>query len=103
MVEDVGQESIGSRWVKTQKEKHDGQKTQVKVRLVGWGFQERDKPQSDLSTVAKESLKLLIALAANEGFKLASMDNTAAFLQARTLDRDVYMRPPKDQQVEGYV
>ena len=43
-----------------------GQKTQVKARLVVCGFQERDKPQSDSPTVAKESLKLLIMLAANE-------------------------------------
>ena len=28
LVEDVGQEYIGSRWVITQKKKHDGQKTQ---------------------------------------------------------------------------
>ena len=33
-VQDRGQESIGSRWVITMKEKHDGQKTQYKARLV---------------------------------------------------------------------
>ena len=43
--------------------------------------------------MAKESLKLLIVLAANEGFEMASMDIRAAFLQARTLDRDVYISP----------
>ena len=74
MVEDVGQECIGSRWVIMQKEKHDGQKTQFKARLVAWGYQERDKPQSDSPTVSKESLKLLIALAMNEDFELALMD-----------------------------
>ena len=39
-IEDVGQETIGSRWVITVKEKHDGQKQQTKARLVARGFQE---------------------------------------------------------------
>ena len=94
LVEDIGQECIGSRCVITQKEKHDGQMTQFKARLVAQIFQEKYKLQSDSPTVAKESLKLLIVLAANEDFELASMDIRAAFLQAKTLDREVYMKPP---------
>ena len=38
LVDNVGQEYIGSLWVITQMEKHDGQKTQFKARLVAWGF-----------------------------------------------------------------
>ena len=38
------------------------------------GFQERDKSQLDLPTVAKESFKLLIALATNKDFELATLD-----------------------------
>ena len=56
LMEDIGQECIGSCWVITQKEKHDGQKTQVKARLVARGFQEVEKPQSDSPMVARESL-----------------------------------------------
>ena len=37
-VEDNGQETIGSRWVVTENEKHDGQKLQTKARLVARGF-----------------------------------------------------------------
>ena len=33
-VQDEGQETIGSRWVVTQKEKHDRQKTEYKANLV---------------------------------------------------------------------
>ena len=40
-VEDVGQETVGSRWVITRKEKADGQKTNCKGRLVAKGFQEK--------------------------------------------------------------
>ena len=35
-----GQETIGSCWVITMKEKHDGQNLQYKAKLVAFGFQE---------------------------------------------------------------
>ena len=41
-VKDEGQETIGSQWVVTEKEKHDGQKQNYKARLVAKGFQEKD-------------------------------------------------------------
>ena len=34
-----------------------------------------------------------MAIAANNGFKLASVDIRAAFLQSKTLDRDIFMKP----------
>ena len=43
-VEDEGQETVGSRWVITQKEKSDGQKQNYKGRLVAKGFQEKKHP-----------------------------------------------------------
>ena len=103
LVEDVGQECIESGWVVTRKEVHDGQKMQIKARLVARGFQEVEMPQSDYPEVAKESLKVLLALASNEDFELPSMDIRAAFLQAKVLDREVYMKPPEDRKVDGYV
>ena len=36
--EDKGQETIGSSWIITEKEKHDGQKQNYKARLVAKGF-----------------------------------------------------------------
>ena len=89
-----GQETVGSRWVITKKEKADGQKKNVKGRLVAKGFQETEAPQSDAPTMLRESMKLFFALATNEDFKLRSMDIRAAFLQARELDRDVFLMPP---------
>ena len=64
----------------TQKEKHDSQKEQCKARLVAKGFQESLTPQSDSPTASKESFKMLVAVAANSGFKLASVDIRVAFL-----------------------
>ena len=71
--------------------------------MVAKGFQERDQPQSDSPTAAKESFKLLVALAANQNFKVVSMDIRAAFLQAKKLDREVFVRPPDDIKKEGKI
>ena len=43
-VKDEGQETIGSRWVVTEKQQHDRQKQDYKARLVAKGFQELDQP-----------------------------------------------------------
>ena len=55
------------------------------IRIVAKGFQEGEKPQSDSPTLLRESLKMYFAVAANEGFKLRSIDIRAAFLQAKGL------------------
>ena len=102
-VEDKGQETIGSRWVITAKDKHDGQKQKTKARLVAHGFQESLKLQSDSLTVSKESFNILMAVAANSSFKMVSVDIRASFLQSRTLDRDVFMQPPPDIRKQGII
>ena len=53
-IKDEGQAKVGSRWVITKKEQHDGQKTKVKARLVAQGFQETLKLQSDSPMAAKD-------------------------------------------------
>ena len=85
------------------KGKHDWQKQRIKARLVTRGFQETVKPQCDSPSVSKESFKILMAVAANSKFKLASVDIRAAFLQSRTLDRDVFMKPPSDIRKVGII
>lgn len=64
-VKDDGQQRVSSRWVITKKEKHDGQKTDYKARLVARGFQEECKPQADSPTAMKESIKIFLAVATN--------------------------------------
>ena len=67
------------------------------------GFQEIDKPQSDLPMVGKESLKLVIALAADKDLNLASMNIKAEFLQGNILNRGVFMKPQEDQRIYGWL
>ena len=61
------------------------------------------KAQSDSPTASKESFKLLMAVAANADFKLASVDIRAAFLQSQVLDHDVFIQPPEDIWKPGMV
>ena len=49
----------------SQKEGHNGMKTNMKAGLVVWGFQEDDEPRADLPALAKEPLKVMMAIAAN--------------------------------------
>ena len=87
----------------TKNEKADGQKKNVKGRLIAKGFQETKAPKSDAPTMLRESMKLFFAVAANQDFNLRSIDIRAEFLQARELDRDVFLMSPKDIRKEGYV
>jgi hypothetical protein len=100
-VKDISQKRVGSQWVITEKEKHDGQKKKYKARLVAKGFQEELKPQADSPTALRDSFKLFHAVAANEEFEIESVDIRAAFLQSRILDREVFLEPPKDLKKEG--
>ena len=44
-----------------------------------------------------------MAVVANENFKLASVDIRAAFLQSRSIDRNVFMFPPPDIRKPGII
>ena len=92
------QDVISMRWVVT--EKDEGQ---VKARLVVRGFEEREAPQSDSPTASKDSCKLFLALCANEGFKLKTLDVTSAFLQGQPLSREVFVQPPEEMRKEGVI
>ena len=103
-VKDEEQQTIGTRWVITQKEAHDGQKTQFKARLVAQGFQETEKVQSDSPTALRDSFRIFLSLAATTRIeKLRSIDIRAAFLQSDKLKRDVFLRLPKDIAEEGFI
>merc|ERR1712030_114011 len=54
-------------------------------------------------TMRQESLKLFFALAANQDFGLRSIDIRAAFLQAKNLEREIFLKPPPDVKKEGTI
>ena len=73
----------------TQKEKADEQKKDITGLFVARRFQKQESPQSDSTTMLRESLKMYFNIAANEGFSLRSVDIRTVILQAKGLDREV--------------
>ena len=98
-VDDIGQPTINTSRVLVRK----GGK--VKARLCVRGDQESDKEKikTDSPTVNKVNIKLFYALAMAHGWPVQSDDVKAAFLQGAALDRDVFVRPPKECRVEGRI
>ena len=89
-IEDMGQECIGTRWVMTYKANG------VKARLVAKGFQESHPIPSDSPTVARTAFRTLLGLASGNAWSVATTDIKSAFLQGQSLDREVYLKPPKE-------
>ena len=68
-VDDMGQDNVPIRWVVT-KHAIDGKNQPLKARLCIRGDLEKDKEflRSDSPTAGKDTLKLALSIAANEGF-----------------------------------
>ena len=93
-----GQKVLGTRYVLT--EKPDGS---IKARFVTKGFQEQFPYPSDSPTTSRETIKLFLAIAANEGWAVESSDVSSAFLQSDNIDRDIFIQPPPEREKQGMV
>ena len=93
-VEDNGQDLITLRWV-CQPKVIDGQAS-VKARLCARGFEEESDIRSDSPTCSREGVRIALTLIAAQKWKVNSLDVKTAFLQGRAIDRDIYVRPPKE-------
>ena len=60
-----------------------------------------DYIRKDSPTAHKDSLKLALAIAANEGFEIISADIKSAFLQGKSLEREVFVIPPPEAKQDG--
>lgn len=101
-VEDKGQQTLSTKWVVTEKEFPDNKKG-TKARLVVRGFEEEGHNQVDSPTAAKATLRVFLAVATNEHWKCETIDIKAAFLQGKEIEREVYLRPPAEARVDGYI
>ena len=61
----------------------------------------KESIRADSPTAHKDSLKLVLAIAANEGFDLISADIKSAFLQGKSLSRKVFVIPPPEAKQDG--
>ena len=94
-VVDEGQPRITMSWVITEKIYGTGEKG-CKARLVVNGNQLEDSMPKDSPTVRKNTLRIMMALCVQNGWKMFNCDVTAAFLQSTFLMREVIVQPPKD-------
>ena len=58
------------------------------------GFQEDNDQRTDSPTLSKTSMRCIFAIAAANGWKVRSVDMKSAFLQGRTLQREIFLKPP---------
>ena len=101
-VKDVGQNAIKTRWVFTDHEDESkGYRLKARLCIRGDTEENLDNVRADSPTAQKDSLKLALAIAANEEFGIMSADITSAFLQGKTLEREVFVIPPVEAKREG--
>ena len=93
----TGQECISTRWVLTKKGK------EYRARLVAKGFQEQEEIRTDSPTVGKSITRIAFAIATSNHWNLESTDVKSAFLQSDTIQRDVFLIPPKEAQTAGNI
>lgn len=95
-VDDLGQRCISLRWIITEKFK-DGNPL-IKARLVARGFEEKlgNEFRKDSPTCTKDSLRITLSLVPSFGWKCNSIDIKAAFLQGKSIEREIFVRPPKE-------
>eukprot|EP00171_Calliarthron_tuberculosum_P023568 IDg23568t1 len=89
---------IGSHVV--YKRKPDGS---VKARIVPWGHRdlEKDDLRSDSPCMNPENFRLLLSISVEKNWEIAEMDIAAAYLQATGFIRDIFVVPPREEQVRG--
>ena len=94
-----GKSVLGSKWVFKRKPGPDGLE-QYKARLVAQGCAQRpgsDYDEAFSPVVRFESLRTMVAIAAQHDLKLHQMDVATAFCNGELMD-EVYMKQP-----EGFV
>jgi len=99
----AGHRPISLKWVYKLKKDEKGMVTRHKARLVARGFvqQEGIDFEDAFAPVARmESVRVLLALAAQEGWKVHHMDVKSAFLNG-DLKEEVYVRQPPGFVVAG--
>lgn len=86
---------ITTRWVHS--EKYVNGEPIIKSRLVARGFQEENSDlPTDSPTCTKEGLRISLTTIATNNWKCQSLDIKSAFLQGKPIERDVFVKPPKE-------
>ena len=89
-VQNFGQRPISTRWILWKK----GATT--RARLVARGFEESLDSYVDSPTIGKCVVRIVLSTAVSYGWTIQSTDIKSAFLQGLPLERDVYIKPPRE-------
>ena len=101
-VADDGQKTLPTNWVLTEKVKEGN--TIVKARLTVRGDLEMTEDiQTDSPTVRKSNIKLVLTASARQHFDIKSQDVSSAFLQSKPIERDIFVRPPRERRIPGVI
>ena len=106
-MEDAGQEPrILTKWIVTEKTDETGEH-RVKARLVVLGNMEEGLPaiQTQSPTCGKDTVRLLLTVAASYGWEMVMIDLTNAYFQAELSKREggLYLVPPSDIKDDGMI
>ena len=95
-VEDRGQNVVSVRWIISQKFKDNEMK--YKARLVARRFEvdNLNSIRKDSPTYCKDNFRLTLSIIISNKWTVRSVDVKSAFLQGKGIDRDVYLKPPKE-------
>ncbi|KAI3742955.1 hypothetical protein L1987_60654 [Smallanthus sonchifolius] len=99
----AGHKTIGLKWVYKLKKDADGKVTKCKARLVAKGYVQRKGIDFDevFAPVARlETIRLLLAIAAKEGWVMHHLDVKSAFLNGELVE-EVYVSQPEGFVVKG--
>jgi Reverse transcriptase (RNA-dependent DNA polymerase) len=90
-----GANLVTTRWVFTIKTREDGTKRQ-KARLVARGSEDDEKKTvtRDSPTAASSSQRMVLQVLAEKQWTPTSWDFEAAFLQGKSIERDIYIAAP---------
>lgn len=99
----LGKKPIGCKWVDKIKYKVDGTLDKYKAHLVAKGFSQHegiDYEETFASTTKMSTIRLVLAMVAQCGWKVHQMDVKSAFLNGE-LQEEVYMTQPSRFKVVG--
>eukprot|EP00833_Pecoramyces_ruminatium_P018359 jgi/Orpsp1_1/1192391/evm.model.d7180000092864.1 len=99
-----GANIITTRWVLKYKRDSEGRIVKYKARLVARGYDQIcgvDYINTFSPTLKQDTLRIIVAIAVNNKFKIHQMDIKAAYLNAK-LDENIYMELPEGLNQKGY-
>jgi hypothetical protein len=99
----AGKKPIGLKWVFKQKRNSEGDVVKHKARLVAKGYVQKhgvDYEEVFAPVARLDTVRVLLALAANQGWKVHHLDVKSAFLHGE-LEEEVYVSQPEGYVVKG--